>query len=495
MSIWTSMLGKALRGASAFSVRRAAKNPAREPDKAVFDCIPAPKSDRFIAGFGNAAVLPEDIDSAVYYIAGYSENNPARGVIDPQYVSALWLDDGSRRGGVLFLAIDAVGLLNKDVAALKSKLSAFRLQTGCRSINVMCTHDHAGIDTMGLWGPLPRTGKDPKFMELLFRGAVKAAFAAYNDRRPGRLYCGQIEVPDLQEDIRTPEVYSKTLTRLRFQPEDGTREIWFLNFAAHCESLQGCNSLVSADYPCYLREYIRKASGAETVFAVGAVGGMISMKVENEDLLRQEHRLLENTRAIGRRLGEYAAAIRNDDPLAPQIDLIRQEFYVPVENALLAVAAMANIISVDRYRLPDGRAAVKSELTYMEIGGLPLLLLPGEFFPELVYGGALPKEASATGKGPEINPPTLLEIAGDDRLLVFGLANDELGYIIPPNDFYLHPQLPYMEKGIDPYGRRHYEETNSPGPETAAAVAAAFADMMQTVREAKEKRGGQDDKL
>ena len=53
------------------------------------------------------------------------------------------------------------------------------------------------------------------------------------NRKNGDLYLGEIEVPDMQEDIRTPIVYSKTLTRLRFVPNDGTREIYFLNFASH----------------------------------------------------------------------------------------------------------------------------------------------------------------------------------------------------------------------------------------------------------------------
>ncbi len=468
------------------TVRAGAKSAAKKgapalPD-AAFDAILSPKADRFTAGFGKAAVLPEDIDTAKYYIAGYRENNPARGVIDPQYVSALWLDDGSGRGGVLFLAVDAVGILRRDVQALYGRLAGFKTRTGCRKIMLSCTHDHAGIDTMGLWGPLPRTGKNRKFMDLLFTQAEKAAEAAYEDRRPGELRCGRAEVPDLQEDIRTPEVYSRWLTRLRFVPEDGSREIWLLNFAAHCESLQGCNSLVSADYPCYLRERIREETGAETLFTVGAVGGMISMKVEDENLLRKERRLLESTRRIGRRLADYALGISEERTLAPRLNYITQLFYVPVENRLLTIAGMVGIISVDRYMLPDGRAAILTELTYMEIGDLNLLFLPGELFPELVYGGALGAEASATGLGPEANPPTLCDIAGDKDLLVFGLAGDEIGYVIPPNDFYLHPEKAYLDKGIDRLGRRHYEETNSAGPGAAAAIAAALEKAIAAVR-------------
>ena len=466
------------------SSRRASKTAAPEIGDERFFYAPAPVGERYVAGYGKRAVLPDDIETKKYYIAGYSENNPARGVIDPQYACALWLDDGA--GGILFISLDVVGLLQRDVCALKTQLGDFCRLSGCRDIHVFSTHNHAGIDTMGLWGPLPRTGRDPKFMRLLFEGAKNAAIDAYQSRRPGRLFAGETEVPDMQEDIRLPEVYSKRLTRLRFAPDDGSNEIWLVNFASHSESLQGCNHLVSADFPGYLREHIRNVSGAETLYTVGAIGGMISMRVPDENLLRREHRLLESTRAIGTKLAGYALNITDETELAPRVSRITQPFYVPVENPLLTVAAQVGIIGVDRYFLPE--PAVRTQLTYMELDSLPLLMLPCELFPELAYGGCLSAEGSATGKGPEIDPPALLDTVGNEKTVVFGLADDELGYVIPPNDFYLHPDKPYLDKGIDRLGRRHYEETNSAGPKTAKAISDTLIRVMDTVNKTKQAK-------
>jgi len=462
---------------------RASKTPAPKLSKGEFYYTPKAKSERFTAGFGKVPMVPEDIEKKKYYIAGYHENNPARGVIDPQYVSAVWLDDNSGEGGILFISLDVVGLLNKDVTELKRRLAEFRITTGCRKITVFSTHNHAGIDTMGLWGPLPLTGKNKSFMELLYRSAVKAAFVAYNTKSEGKLYHGNTEVPDLQEDIRLPEVYSKTLTRLRFVPDSGDREIWIVNFASHSESLQGCNHLVSADFPCYFRERIRDKTGAETLYGVGAIGGMISMKIEDENTLRDEHRLLESTRKIGYALADCALKINNDKLLEPKISYITQEFYLNVENPLLTIAAFAGIISVDRYFLPA--PAIKTELTYMEIGDMPFLFIPCELFPELAYGGYLKAEESGTGMGEEINPEPLIETAGNKELIIYGLSNDEIGYVIPPNDYLLNESKPYIEKAIDRHGRRHYEETNSPGPDTAKAISDTFIKVMKTVNTAK----------
>ena len=478
MSALNSMIDTVIRVSSL----RASKTAAPELGEAVFRYAPAPVSERYVAGYGKRAVLPDDIEEKKYYIAGYSENNPARGVIDPQYACALWLDDGA--GGILLISLDVVGLLQQDVNRLKDGLADFCRLSGCRDVHVFSTHNHAGIDTMGLWGPLPRTGRNKKFMRLLFECAKDAAIDAYESRRPGRLFAGETEVPDMQEDIRLPEVYSKRLTRLRFAPDDGSNEIWLVNFASHSESLQGCNHLVSADFPGYLRERIRVACGAETLYTVGAIGGMISMRIPEERLLRREHRLLESTRAIGTKLADYALGIREETELAPRISRITQPFYVPVENPLLTIAAQVGIIPVDRYFLPA--PAVRSQITYMELDGLPLLMLPCELFPELAYGGCLSAEASATGKGPEINPPPLLETVGSDKTVIFGLADDELGYVLPPNDFYLHPDKPYLGHGIDRLGRRHYEETNSAGPGTAKAISDTLTNMMKTVNETKQ---------
>ena len=57
------------------------------------------------------------------------------------------------------------------------------------------------------------------------------------------------------------------------------------------------------------------------------------------------------------------------------------------------------------------------------------------------------------------------------QLLVIGLANDEIGYIVPPSDFLVNPEKPYFEKITDDKGENHYEETNSIGPACADAIA------------------------
>ena len=115
----------------------------------------------------------------------------------------------------------------------------------------------------------------------------------------------------------------------------------------------------------------------------------------------------------------------------------------------------------------------------ISIGDVTLALIPGEIFPELVIDGA-PTGAYGTGT----NPRTLEAIASDYgvmRLITVGLANDELGYIVPPSDYLLHPDTPYLDTYPDPSGEKHYEETNSIGINCAVNIAEAFERAMKAL--------------
>ncbi len=473
-----------IRSAFALSTKFIPKSKEIHPlADAEFDYIKSPAGEKFTVGFGKTEILPDDLDRKKYYVAGYNLNNPAKGILDAPFAHAVWIDDNSGRGGVVFVSIDNVGMLNRDVCAIRNSLGGFMNETGCRCVNILSTHSHAGIDTMGIWGPLPLTGRDKYYMEIVRAGVRSAVKKAYADRRDGDLYLGRIEVPEMQKDQRTPVVYSKTLTRLRFVADDGKREIYFINFASHSESLTSKNSMVSADFPCYLRKRIYEETKAETIYFVGAIGGMITMNLLDEDRPK-------STKMIGENLAGYALAIKKEKKLKPNLSIIRQQFYMEADNSVLMLAGALGILKVDKYVSKDAplKFALKSEMTYIELDSLKMLLLPGELFPELAYGGYLSAEESATGFGDEVNPKTLTDICDDKELLIFGLANDEVGYIIPPNDFLLDENIPYLNRARDRHGRNHYEETNSLGKATAGKIAEVFEKMYNKARETKNNR-------
>ncbi len=462
-------------------VRKGAKlQKAQTPpalSEGVFDKISEPVSEYFTVGFAKTDIMPDDLDKRKYYVAGYRAYNPAKGALDPMTTSAVYIDDNSGRGGVVFVSVDSVGLTSYDVDIIRGRLIQFQRETGCRSINILSTHNHAAIDTVGMWGPLPKTGRDKKYMQILHDGVVRVVKDAYSNRKNGSIFYGKKEAPDIQRDSRLPHVFCKDLTRLRFVPEDGSTEVWILNFASHTESLLGKNSFVSADFACYMRRDIWEMAHAESILFVGAIGGLIRLKELDEDNVK-------STLIGGRRLAETAVAISDERKLSPVINILHQEYYCEADNFLLATICNLHIIRSSFFATGEGALglSVKTEMTYFEIGELNMLLLPCELFPELAYGGYLSEQESAEGKSPDINPRPLIEIAGDKDLLVFGVANDFTGYVVPPNDFMLDPEAPYVTDAKDRLGRKHYEETNSLGPKTAYVIAEVFEKVMRKVK-------------
>ncbi len=138
-----------------------------------------------------------------------------------------------------------------------------------------------------------------------------------------------------------------------------------------------------------------------------------------------------------------------------------------MENTLFLYYRFLGILGNQVRRGLFGGYYIRSELTLLQLGDLTLALLPCELFPELV-----------TDTGDPADPAPLAETAkayGIDNLIVVGLANDELGYVIPPSDFVLDEELPYIREAEG----RHYEETNSVSPYAAEAIAGAFEEALK----------------
>ena len=431
----------------------------------------------YCAGFAAAEIMPDLTSGKTYWIAGHGSGHKMEGVLSPVYVSAVWLDCGNDEG-MLWLGGDIVGMTRVEVNKIRSMILASKKIKGCKCINFSCTHSHSGIDTLGYWGKpnlvsIPSDGKDPEYMDMLMNNAVKVAEEAYANRKSGKLYSGSIKIDNSLETRRGFIDKHEILSRFRFVPDDGSKDIWVLNFGGHPNSLGGSNRMLSGEYPYFMREQIKAENGADVLFGIGVIGAMDVAEYDSED----------NVNCIklqAKMLAEAAQKIDNDVELKPEMKILQQPFYLPVGNYVLTLLAMRHTMSFNAYACPesDTNIAMMTEMTYMSIGGVNVLLLPGESFVSTVYGGYMSADVAPTGKGPEINPTPLAEIANDPNLIVFGVSNDMTGYVVPPNDFILHPTQPYLNSTRDKNDLNHYHETNSMGIGTAKVIADAFADVV-----------------
>lgn len=469
------LAAKAVQKISSGKGRRIAKKGyAPSPEKVNPTAIKA-ADGKYEVGFAMKETMPDDFDSRTYFIAGHKMAQKMTGIHDPITVSAMWLGLGGE-GGIIMVSADMIGLTNTEVKLIRESLADFSDKSGCKAINICCTHQHAGFDTVGYWGKLPKTGKVDGYMKKIFANIKDVCIEAYENRTKGDLYIGTIHVPEAVYDKRPPIVTHDVLTKIRFVPDSGAKETWFLNFGAHPNTLGGSNTLCSADYPYFMRETIYAQKDVNVLFGVGAIGA-----VDPGNFCEDRW---ERTKLQGEALGNAALKIDNDKKMKAEITVLQQPFYYPADNSVLSFLAMLKVMSTTLVPCKESLTgmALVSEMTYIKIGSQQIILMPGECFPEIVYGGAASAEESATGRGTEINPPTFLEITGDEDLLVFGVTNDMTGYVVPPNDFILHKTQPYLSNGRDKFDRSHYHETNSLGLSAAKTLAATLGDIMSRVK-------------
>ncbi len=434
------------------------------------------KGSSYVCGYAVREVMPKDITAKKYWIAGHGMGHVIERVHDPITVSAMWIgaDDN---GGYIHISADIIGLTNFELNIVREALKGFCEKSKCAGVFVSCTHTHAGFDTVGYWGQLYKlqSGKDPEYMALLLKSLEEVAVQAYENRKEGKLYIGTVSVPEAQFCKREPNAMHDVLTRTRFVPADGSEETWFLNFQAHPNTLGGDNRECSADYPYWVRKTINDTVKTNVLFGVGAIGA-----VDPGDFCDDKP---ERTRIQGETLGKAALSIENDKEMPVEITVLQQKYYSPVDNGLLALMAVIKACSSQRYPCDKGDLglALLTEMVYIKLGTQQILLLPGEPFPEVIYGGSADAEHSATGKGTDINPEPIIDIVGDKDLLVYCVTNDMTGYCVAPNDYVLHKTQPYIEQGKDVFDRRHYHETNSLGYLTNETIAENVADIMKRV--------------
>ncbi len=439
--------------------------------------------EKWTVGFGSAVLTPEDVTSDTYYIAGYNTNNPATGVLDDMLAKAVYIDDNTGRGGVIICAIDCVGISRADINDIRRIVIESGEIPSVKSINICATHTHSAVDTQGLWGSaFYSDGKNEEFMNSLKEKTASAIIEAYKARKDGSLYLGTTDADGLQIDTRTPVDFNSTITSIRFDPFDKSPDTYIINYACHAEMLGSKTNVISADFPAYMtKEISSKTGGANVIFLNGAIGGLITGS-EFDTFLRGElSECIEHTKEYGKEVAALILGIGNESEIAPLINIKSETVSVLCENTALLLARYIGVLNNDISIEGKSDVSIISEVAYMELGNkqIGVYMIPGELYPELESGNFLTAENSANKT--DASYKALSEMSRCEHNFVIGLCNDELGYIIPENDFLLHEWLPYFNIPYDSFDRKHYEETNSVGPETAGTLLEAMDSLINSI--------------
>ncbi len=446
----------------------------------------------WMIGYAQRDLTPADLTTKTYYMAGYGSNNPVKGIYDPVWVRCISLDPGTGEKIVL-ASLDVVGVPYSRVLAIREKLADWSKKNNAR-IEIFATHSHASIDTMGMWGPPGKSGCDETWLSFLEKSVVDAAQEALAAAKPGTLFFGQIMAPGMVVDPSPPQVPNEEISMFRFEPNDkNVKPIWLMHFSCHPEALESTNNHLSSDFVHATREIIEKTKNTHAMYINGAVGSMQTtpkfLNEKGERITSQE--LVDGH---GKKLGEIALKIDNWKEVEPELLIRSKTATIPIYNNNFILAQKAGIFGA---KIPGGEhecdpvllaIARKSpeerhlptmliEVSYMRIGkDIGIAYVPGELAPELANGQYLPKDRC---NNPELTTEKpLFSILPEKTKLIFGLANDEIGYILPVNDYYISPETPWVS-ATDKFGYRHYPETNGTGPETAGIIAKTLEELVK----------------
>lgn len=442
-----------------------------------------PIKARLEVGFSKSDATPK-IGSKPVYIAGFGHNRKAEGISDPIFIRAMVLQAEGKK--YAFVIADLIGLFKDQVDEIRSELKDFE--------NVMfsCTHSHEGPDTLGLWGPSPlQSGTDPEYMLFLQKTAVSTIREAAKNLIPCDAEIAAVSIPELLHDGRPPVVKMDELLTLKFNRVNTKTALGVVLFwHCHPETLGSGNKKISSDFVGYTVKEIMKQTQAEAMVFTGAVGGlMTSLKVpiKNEQDQNLNDGTYEKTERYGKLLANASLnSLKNGKAISLTPIVVRKkEIMLPVDNPIYRLAKQLGVfkreifdwdLQLNRHegliKREEKHPAAKSEVSIITLGELGIGCIPGEIYPELLLGKVaekLEKEADYQDAGTEADWFQKWKMP---YKTVIGLANDEIGYILPKKQWDEKPPFAYGSKSA-PYG-----EINSLGPDTAFFIANAFNELL-----------------
>ncbi|QDU76060.1 hypothetical protein Pan97_31050 [Bremerella volcania] len=448
---------------------------------------PALLAENLHFSIGSAEITPDVQAPQAVWMAGYYPGRAATSVHDPLFARGMLLSDGQTK--IALVSLDLIGWSYPSTIAIREQLPEIDFVVICS------THNHEGPDTIGIWGEsFIKRGVDEQYNQHVEKTIVHLVKRLDQSQQPVTVEFATIDRPDLVHDTRQPIVIDPTIRVLRFRSQmDGSTLGLLVQGTTHPESLGARNTAITADFPCYTQKRLKQHFDCPTVYVSGAIGGLMTPPaagIVNDKGWPVRLTTFAYAEAYGNEVADAVAeALEKGQPvdLTP-FRILRKEIAIPIDNPLYRLARSLNVIRrvsyewtgqpeswgkrVTREFRPD-RAAAITEVSLLQLGDVKLLGIPGELYPELVFG-KIPNPADANVDFPEAPPePHITRFIGDEPYLLLGLANDEIGYIIPKRQW--DREAPYaFGRGAPQYG-----EINSCSHEVGPIIMDTFAELCQ----------------
>lgn len=479
-------------------------------------------------GQSSASLVPENWEEYNLFLGGFiSEQNfftnDVREILDDMKVRVIALNDGSGRGTAIFATVDSIGVSNGDIRHIRGMLQDFAVKNDINSINLFATHTHSGIDTQGLWTDIFRKwpknifsaftglieteqGTDPEYMEFFYAKVCDAIIDAVDSMAEGTMTFARKDIGEKYFSNKNRPSCSSLDTELKrfvFTPYDTSiTPTIILNMSAHpdvvglaTEDDPTKGHGISGDYIYYIGETINNA-GYNFMFFNGSIAGIyigrisakadrrvdiaanygreigkmtLGMTMTEEEILSDEYLMSLNLTSEQTEGHNYTPWYEGWEPaeetaVEPILNIKIASVEINVTNPVIMAAGKLGVVNY-LIKKSGSEYYVTTEIGYMEIGeDVKIAFVPGEICTDLIYGGnALTADGSVNEENYE--GQTLCEIFGDD-IIIFGLANDAIGYIVPENDYSMALAF------------GHYQELLSLGKSEATVLFEAYENLL-----------------
>jgi len=451
-------------------------------------------ADTLKAGVAQSVITPE-LSGHTVYLAGFGHNRVATGIHDDLYASCLALGVGAQN--LVLCSADLIGLFYDDVLTIRR---AFQTQVPGAFLIVASTHVHSGPDTLGLYGPTAlQTGIDTKYLHWVDERIASTAAGAVRAMQPAQLELARDDHPLLgllQGVDRPPLVKDPFLFVMRVVARSSGQTIaTVINWSDHPETLGRENTQITSDYPHWVRSYLEKRFDGTALFFSGSIGKVSPLGDQVALLDPETGKIAEGgtwrkAELLGNEIGRLSErALKSAEQVRPDSLSIQSDtVFVPMHNPHFRVAESVGVFAgrkplytegkfdpsteerdvpgAGRVQYPTGHD-IQTEVDYVQLraGGRPLAeiaTIPGEIYPELVNGGITRYPGADYPQAPF--EPVLRERLKTRYQFIFGVGNDEIGYLIPKAEWDEEP--PWLRDSANPW----YGEINSVGPDAAGVV-------------------------
>ncbi|MDJ0851063.1 MAG: hypothetical protein QNK04_22045 [Myxococcota bacterium] len=435
-------------------------------------------ADAYEAAFG----VPAEVNHTdPVWLAGFGNGRAATGYNDQLWARGLVLANRGTR--VAIVSIDLIGYFKNEIDLARAMVSP---KSRVDFVVVTSSHQHEGPDTLGIWGPDGTTsGIDFGYIDFVNESIAACIDEAAASLRPARVLYATTSSEGLSlgldpeddgfgvgdgkvlagDEALAPEtegrIVDPLITSMQITRRSGRVLATLVNFASHPESLGSRNTLVTSDFPHYLRERIEAEYGGLAIWVSGDLGvlqGPLDIDVEDPATgMPAPRRTFDFARVHGTQLAERAiesiAAARisgrgdddddddDDDGFDRGDKKARVGFSVvdPVDvrldNPFFRFAFAIGVLDPRRSLYTDGEVDdsignlappadslpaaagedLRTEVSALQVGKGAIAVVPGEVDPQIAFGYR----------------DALVAQTGAEHTLIFGLGNDEIGYQLP----------------------------------------------------------------